>query len=201
MDAFTLPSIPGELAWQNRPLEWKVDPADGLSILAGAATDWFADPKGGGLQDNAPCALFQPDAKDFLLSARVTVEFRSTFDAGVLQMRAREDTWGKLCFEYSPQGKPTIVSVVTRGVSDDCNSTPVEGNSIRLRASRDGATFAFHYSLDGKYWHLVRYFSLGAVETVQAGFSAQSPTGKGCHAVFSEISYRRGTLADIRNGE
>jgi regulation of enolase protein 1 (concanavalin A-like superfamily) len=201
MDTFSLPSIPGELAWHSRPLEWKVDPGNNLSILAGAETDWFTDPKGGLLRDNAPCALFTPDATDFLLSARVTVEFQSAFDAGVLQLRARQDVWGKLCFEYSPQGKPMVVSVVTRGVSDDCNSTPIDGNSVRLRIARDGATFAFHYSLDGKYWHLVRHFSLGALEGVRAGFSAQSPTGKRCRAVFSEIAYRRGVLGNIRSGE
>ena len=71
---------------------------------------------------------------------------------------------------------------------------------IRDRA-RTPRTLAFHYSTDGRFWHFVRYFSLGLTDVLRAGFSAQSPTGAACRAVFTEISYRAGTLADNRSGE
>ena len=48
---------------------------------------------------------------------------------------------------------------------------------------------------------MVRYFTLGTMDRLRVGFSAQSPTGKKCTAVFSEICYREGVLADNRNGE
>ncbi len=201
MTAFTLPSVPGELYWKNPPLDWKVEPGPSLAILAGEATNWFVDPGGTVAEDNAPAALFAPPNENFLLSAKVTVEFASTFDAGVLQVRERDDLWGKLCFEYSPQRQPMIVSVVTRGASDDCNSVPVQGHTVFLRIARNAQTFAFHYSLNGRYWHMVRYFTLGQLGALRVGFSAQSPTGQQCRAVFSEIAYRVGTLADNRNGE
>jgi hypothetical protein len=51
-----------------------------------------------------------------------SVEFASVYDAGVLLVHASERQWAKLCFEYSPQQRPTLVTVVTRGTSDDCNS-------------------------------------------------------------------------------
>jgi regulation of enolase protein 1 (concanavalin A-like superfamily) len=93
-----------------------------------------------------------------------------------------------------------IVSVVTRGVSDDCNSVPVKTDTVWLRIAQTERATAFHYSLDGKWWSFVRYFSLGAHHELRAGFSSQSPTGKGCRVEFSEISYRPGTLSDLRSG-
>jgi regulation of enolase protein 1 (concanavalin A-like superfamily) len=115
---------------------WSYEPERGLSILAGAHTDWFTDPKGGAIQDNAPCALFTAPDENFLLSARVSVAFAATFDAGVIQVRVANDLWAKLCFEYSPQGHPMIVSVVTRGMSDDCNSVELDCSEIYLRVAR-----------------------------------------------------------------
>lgn len=201
MTNLIIPTLPGALQWHIPPLEWSYEPDKGLSILAGARTDWFADPAGGPAQDNAPCALVSAPDDHFLLSARVAVAFAATFDAGVLQVRVTDELWAKLCFEFSPQGHPMIVSVVTRGRSDDCNSVEVDRAAIYLRVARTPRTLAFHYSYDGHFWHLVRYFSLGTVLSPQVGFSAQSPTGEKCTAVFSEISYRAGTLNDNRSGE
>lgn len=201
MTRFTLPGIPAELHWQNPPAEWSLDPQARLSILAGAHTNWFIDPGGNPAEDSAPGALFAPPEASFLLSAKAEVGFAATFDAGVLQLRERDDLWAKLCFERSPQGQPMIVSVVTRGVSDDCNSEPIAGNAVYLRIAKTPRLLAFHFSRDGRDWHLVRYFTLGALENLRVGFSSQSPRGRGCKTVFSEISYRAGSLKDYRSGE
>jgi regulation of enolase protein 1 (concanavalin A-like superfamily) len=198
---FTLPAIPGELKWANEPLDWAIGPDGSLSIVAGEATDWFIDPNGAYENANTPAALFSPPDSSFLLSARVGVDFGSTFDAGVLQVRAGADQWAKFCFEFSPDRQPMIVSVVTRGISDDCNSVVIDGHEVYLRVAATPATIAFHYSLDGKLWHLVRYFALDRKSALQVGFSSQSPTGKRCGAVFSEIDYVAGRLKDNRSGE
>ena len=145
--------------------------------------------------------MFSPPDQNCLLSAKVTVGFNATFDAGVLFVYADDQRWAKLCFEYSPAGKPMIVSVVTRGISDDCNSLSIDNNSVYLRLYLQGDRMAFHYSEDGDYWNMVRHFTIGDLERVRIGFSVQAPTGKGCRAEFSEISYRAALLADIRNGE
>lgn len=202
MTTLTLPSLPGDLQWKNDPVDWKVGPDNSLSITAGAKTDWFVEPSGSTwVSTNAPAALFTPRDEHFLLNARVTVNFASTFDAGVLLLYEREDLWAKLCFEYSPQNQPMIVSVVTRGLSDDCNSTVIDGNTVYLRVAQMGEAFGFHYSLDGTYWNMVRYFTLGQVENLQVGFEAQSPTGEGCTVDFSEITYRPDLLKEMRTGE
>jgi regulation of enolase protein 1 (concanavalin A-like superfamily) len=201
MTTFNLPSIPGEFHWHIPPLDWNSKPETGLSITAGAKTDWFIDPDGSYCKDNAPCALFTPPDPEFILSARVSVGFGATYDAGTFQIRFQDDLWAKLCFEFSPQKKPMVVSVVTRGVSDDCNSVEIERPEIFLRVAHTPQTLVFHYSHDGRFWNFVRYFTLGPMEELRAGFSAQSPTGEKCTAVFSEINYRPGRLKDNRSGE
>src|SRR6185312_203685 len=52
-----------------------------VRIVAGPGTDWFTDPGGRPPSFNAP-ALAGPQEGRFRLSARVTVAFGSTFDAG-----------------------------------------------------------------------------------------------------------------------
>ena len=100
------------------------------------------------------------------------------YDAGVLLLHAAERDWAKLCFKYPPQLKPTAVTVVTRGTSEDCNSFEVDGSTLWLRITRSGTAWAFHASTDGAWWRLMRYFTLG-LELVRVGFLAQSPTGGG----------------------
>lgn len=170
-----------------------------VTLTAAARTDWFVDPATGEATLDAEAQL-EPVVGDFTLGAHVEVDFAATFDAGVLVVWRDQRTWAKLCFEYSPEREPMVVSVVTRGVSDDANSAVIGGNAVWLRIARIGGAFAFHYSLEGKRWHLVRHFALGGDGELQAGFLAQSPTGDGCSARFTHVRVRRETLADIRSG-
>lgn len=200
-DVITLPAFPVPLRPLNTPVSWQVDGDDALTITAGARTDLFADPGGPDRFGNAPALIGRLDG-DFTLSARIKTDLTATYDAGVLLLYAGEHTWAKFCLELSPQGKPTIVSVVNRGVSDDCNSLPVEGDDlrdVRLRISRVGTAFAFHAAIGTDFWHLIRYFALDGDPEV--GFLAQSPTGEGCTVRFEEIRYTAKRLTELRNGE
>ena len=182
----------------DQPLS--LPPAGPLSIAAGAGTDLFVDPGGGEPVLSAPRLLAAAPAGDFQLSARVTVDFADTFDAGVVLLWAHEHAWAKLCFERSPQGEPMVVSVVTRGVSDDANAFPVEGRRVWLRVARLGPAHAFHASTDGLRWRFVRHFAMDPVDGLRVGFLAQSPAGAGCTAVFDDVGYRLERLADLRSG-
>jgi regulation of enolase protein 1 (concanavalin A-like superfamily) len=172
----------------------------GLVVTGGPGTDLFVDPAGTGAPPDAGRLLGLPPDGDFRLSARVTVDFQATYDAGCLLLYADETHFAKLCFEYSPQNRPTAVTVVTRGTSDDCNSFEVAGDTLWLRVLRAGPAWAFHASTDGTWWRLLRYFALDAPAPVKAGFLAQSPTGTGCTATFAEIAYSAGAPADLRDG-
>ncbi|MCP4400360.1 MAG: DUF1349 domain-containing protein [bacterium] len=200
MTSFSLHAIPSELSFEVAPVDWNLNEEETLSITSGAETDLFTAPDGRVTIDNSARALFVPQ-EDFLLSAKVKVDFASQFDAGVLILYDTEKAWAKLCFEYSPQQQPMVVSVVNRDFSDDCNSVPVDGNEVYLRVSGKDRAFAFHFSTDGKFWHMVRFFSLGELQNLRIGFSSQSPTGQGCRSEFSEIHYGPNILTDNRNGE
>jgi regulation of enolase protein 1 (concanavalin A-like superfamily) len=192
-------SLPLALSWQPEPVSFEAGETS-LSAEAGARTDLFVDPGSGAEHLNAP-RLLGPVAGDFMLAARVGVDFRSTFDAGVLLLHAHERAWAKLCLELSPEGQPTVVSVVTRGVSDDCNSFATDGNDAWLRIARLGSAFAFHASTDGAQWELVRHFALDSEHELAVGFLVQSPLGEGCTARFDEIAFAPVRLADIRSGD
>jgi regulation of enolase protein 1 (concanavalin A-like superfamily) len=182
----------------DQPLDLFRLPAS-LSMTAGAGTDLFVDPQGAPPALNAPRVLARP-AGDFQLGARVTVDFAATYDAGVLVLYAHDGAWAKLCFERSPQGEAMVVSVVTRGVSDDANAFGVAGRQAWLRVSRLGPAFAFHASTDGSYWRFVRHFALEPADGLSVGFLAQSPTGSGCAVQFDRIAYRPERLGDLRGG-
>jgi regulation of enolase protein 1 (concanavalin A-like superfamily) len=108
--------------------------------------------------------------------------------------------WAKFCLELSPQGLPMIVSVVTRGVSDDCNAFAVNG-PVYMRIAKLEKAYAFHVSQDGSSWDLIRYFKLEDNPNVQLGFEAQSPTGNGCTASFRDIRFEARLLKELRSGE
>jgi len=198
MDSITISKLPSPAHWLNPPQSWDVSPEDELTISAPAKTDWFIDPQGAVNVSNAPALLF-PVSRPCMLSAQVTVEHVATYDAGVLMVYESPQAWAKLCLELSPQEIPTIVSVVTKGVSDDCNSFPMKG-PIYMRIAKLEKAYAFHVSENGEEWNLIRYFNLEDGTNTQMGFLAQSPTGEGCTASFSGIQFEEKLLADIRSG-
>ena len=196
--SFSLESLPEKLDWIENPISFTYE-SGALDIQSGPKTDMFIDPLGEYIALNAPKAVFIPD-EFFQLSAKVHVDFNSDYDAGVLILYANETQWAKLCFEYSPQKEPMVVSVVTHEISDDANSTVISGSTVFLRVSGLGKACVFHYSLDGKFWHFVRYFHMETKDPPRIGFSSQSPTGEGCYVKFTDIVYKDNKLEDLRNG-
>jgi regulation of enolase protein 1 (concanavalin A-like superfamily) len=186
---------------------WTVDDRAGtVAGTAPARTDLYVNPAGADSADaqsllNAATLLGLPPAGDFQFSARVTVGFRAQYDAGVLLLWLDDHHWAKLCFEFSPAQDPMVVSVVTRGVSDDANAFTVPGRSVWLRVSRIGGVYAYHASTDGTSWTMVRVFSLtDEPARHQVGFEVQSPTGDGCTVTFDDVRFASRTLSDLRDG-
>jgi hypothetical protein len=194
-----LAGFPTTFRWSADPSSWYTA-ENKLEIGAGPMTDLFVEPLGDGVpQLNAPRLLGDLDG-DLRLQAHLRVGFAATYDAGALLVWVDETNWAKLCFERSPQGNNMVVSVVTRGRSDDANGFTVNSDEVWLRVSRMGHAFAFHASTDGSYWDLVRYFTLWPLPRVAYGFVSQSPTGTGCTSTFREISWSPDRLAGLRDG-
>lgn len=192
-----------ELGWLDHAGDATVE-REMLTMVAGPKTDWFNDPAGPTRVANAP-ALMCRVSGDFQLEATINVDFAATFDAGVLFIHQTADDWAKLCFEYDPTGQPMVVTVVTRGVSDDSNGLAVMGNTVRVRISRFGTALAFHFArtgLDGTTsWVLSRLFALRSPALpMRVGFLTQSPTGDGCTARFGNVVFASTTLLDPRDG-
>ena len=198
-DALMLPTIPHTLHWETPAVHHAVNADGALVMSAGPRSDHFIDPRGAVSITNSPRLLGTPDAT-FLLSAHAHGELIATYDAAVLMLYVSEHSWAKLCLELSPQGEPMIVSVVTNGLSDDCNSVVLASADAWLRVAGLGNAFAFHYSLDGETWHFVRHFTLHERANLRAGFSVQSPTGEGCTVTYSRIRYQPVALEDLRSG-
>jgi regulation of enolase protein 1 (concanavalin A-like superfamily) len=199
-DPVTIATLPHPLRWHGNPQQWQLSPDSTLTITAGQQTDWFIDPDTGTVKSNAPALLMGVDAP-CMLAAQVSANHTATYDAAVLAVYQSSQVWAKLCLELSPQGQVMVVSVVTRGVSDDCNAIPVAGSQAYLRLAKLDRAYAFHYSPDGRRWQMIRYFSLGDDPHAEIGFLAQSPTGENCTAVFSAVAYRSEKLMDIRSGD
>ena len=176
-----------------------MQPETHFSLEAGPKTDLFTAPDKSAVLENATIQLFDVEG-DFQLLARVSAPLTSTYDAGALVVYASPDAWGKLALERSPQGEPTIVSVVTRGVSDDANSFAMPQNTAWLRVSRIGETFAFHASDDGLWWSLIRWFTIPGGREAQPGVLAQSPTGDGLLVRFDNVELRPEPVAELRDG-
>jgi uncharacterized protein len=192
----SIPGIPGSLNWQNTPRAWNLDARNVLTIASSAKTDWFVDPFDGTVAKTAPILLFTP-GPDYVLSSKVTVKFATKWDAGALMVWGDDQHWAKLSFELSPDGKPTLVTVVTRGLSDDCNSLSLPGDSAYLRIAKSANTYIFYFSTDGQNWQILRTFILDTQLPMRVGFESQSPAGAGTVVKFSAITYDPHRIGNI----
>ena len=197
----SIAALPMPLRWLTEPQSWSIPDATSLLVDAGPRTDWFVDPQLSAEPTlNAPALVGDPSG-DFLLSARVTVDFAATYDAGVLALYASDRIWAKLCFEYSPQREPMVVSVVTRGVSDDCNSFVVDGprsgfesrasdrrsRSTRRPTASGGASSATSRSRPAP--------------SRRSGSPPSRRRAKGAPSRSSRSRYEAARLGDLRSGE
>jgi regulation of enolase protein 1 (concanavalin A-like superfamily) len=176
---------------------------DGAVISASAETDWFFHPNGQVRLSNVPSLFIETDAQVISLRALVTVEFAGSYDAGALFVQTAEDHWAKLAYEFSPQAIPTVVSVVTKGVSDDCDGPRVPAGQVWLRVYVDGNIVNFHFSEDGTFWRFNRTFALprSLDGKIKLGLSAQAPLGNGSRATFRNVTVNHDAISNFRNGQ
>jgi len=196
--AITLKAIPFPCAWVNPPKEFKEISGNALSILAANGTDLYNDCGGASKIASAPMLLFEPDPQ-FVLTAAVSVDFKHEFDGGFLVIYEGENHWGKLLFEKSHGGPLSVCSAVTSTFSDDTVNTQVSVKKVWLRIARTEDKVVFYLSQDGKRWNYIRYFHFQGKAKV--GFASQSPDGRQCNAVFTQISYSPTAPKDFWTGE
>jgi hypothetical protein len=172
-----------------------------IEIEAPENCDFFIDMQSMKEFDNAPF-YYEKRKGDFVMRVKVRPEFRKNYDAGGLFVYDSGKKWIKLEFELTDLGYPSIVSVVTDKVSDDCNGEPMpDRKEVWLQVARKGDNWTLHHSENGKKWKMARYFQLKMRETVKVGLEAQSPRGKGCKAEFTNLKIGDNDLKDMRKGK
>lgn len=192
-------SIPFKMFWENTPQNYSVTDSS-LTITAGEKTDMFRDPNVTYNTDNAPKLLFKPD-KDFVLTASIEHSFTSKWDGGAIVLKQDSLNWVKFCFEKDYTGAGRVVSVVTKNISDDCNSVKILTNKVFYKIAKADNVITLYYSLNGSEWFLIRHFQFDATGDFCVGFLAQSPTGKRCEVTFSNISYIAKKIKDPYAGD
>ncbi len=198
-DKLTITTIPHALQWEIKPLNYSLK-QDELLMVAGEKTDMFRDPKVTYNTDNAPKLLFKPD-ENFVLSAAIEHTFANKWDGGALVIKADSLHWIKFCFEKDYTGARRVVSVVTKNISDDCNSVELTSNKVYYKIAKADQVITLYYSTNGTNWFLVRHLQFEAKSPVKVGFLAQSPTGTRCEVKFSEIRYQAKKIKDPYLGE
>jgi Uncharacterized conserved protein len=188
-----------DFKWDN---ESRIIKQEGSTLLLEAHPnkDYFVNPEDGAKTLNA-AYYYKMVTGDFVLRAKVTHEFTSTYDACAFLAMQDDTTWGKLCFEKSDFETNAVVSVVTRGVSDDANSVNIDGKTVWLQMVRKGNIFGLHYSVDGEKFYMVRLFKLDCDDTIKVGLVAQSPTGDGGEFLFENITLENRRVENVRAGQ
>ena len=189
-------AVPFSLEWLRPPAEWHAEPAR-LVVSAPAQTDWFIDPISARPVRTAPVLVGLPPTGDFTWEAHVVIDGDAMFDAAGLFVYQDDDHWAKLAVEVTAAG-PTIVSVVTATLSDDCNSTVLAQSSARLRLARVGEAIAFHASARR---------ALGTrpgLPTAGRGATHRLPLPgsdrRRVHGELRRIAFAARSLGDIRDG-
>ena len=198
-DSLHIASIPYGLYWDNAPQRFALKNNE-LIIVAGAKTDMFRDPNVTYNTDNAPKLLFTAD-ENFVLTASVEHSFASKWDGGAIVIKQDSLNWIKFCFEKDYTGARRVVSVVTKHISDDCNSVEITANKVFYKVAKADNVVTLYYSIDGIKWFLIRHLQFDTTNGFKVGFLAQSPTGKSCEVKFSNITYSATKIKDPYAGE
>jgi uncharacterized protein len=195
-------AIPYLMHFENVPLDYQIINDNHIKLSAPANTDLFISPDGKYEINKSPRLLFKPDS-DFILTAKIMLEFKAKWDAGLLIIYNDNTHYAKFCFESDFKGQPRVVSVVCNETADDCNSITMNKDEVyyRILGSTKNNTFSFYYSADGKSWFPIRSFKLYKTDNLSIGFSAQSPTGKECSVDFLNIDLQERKPVDWWQGD
>lgn len=194
-----LSGVPFPMHWENKPLSYQIKEKS-ILVIAGPKSDMFRDPNVTYNTDNAPKLVFTPD-EDFVFSTSVEHAFANKWDAGGIVLKQDSLNWVKFCFEKDYTGANRVVSVVTKDISDDCNSVELKSTKVYFRIAKAGNVITLYYSIDAITWLLVRHFQFNVTRPLQLGLIAQSPTGDSCKVTFGDISYQNKKIKDPYSGE
>lgn len=179
------------LTWANDPLSFQITDST-LIVDVAKGTDFFYNPEDGSIVATAPF-LHKKIKGDFVAKALVQPDFSAQWNAVALMVHIDSLNWIKFAFENSDATGPSIVTVVTKGTSDDANGVILEDQDrIWLAMARKNDIYSMHWSKDGKDYKMARLTAMPDSSEVKIGLEMQSPVGeKATHLLhFFEIENR-----------
>ena len=190
----------GDFKWLNEPE--KFDIKDGtLTVTAYKGTDFFNNPEDGSITSTAPL-LYKEVSGDFVVQALVQPDFSSLWNAVALMIHIDNDNWIKFAFENSDATGRSMVSVVTKGVSDDANGVVLtDQDRIWLKVVRKNNIYSMHWSLDGHNFKMTRLTNLPPAASVKVGVEFQCPVGNAATHVVEYFGIEKRTVLDLRKGK
>lgn len=186
-----------ELDWLNEPESYQIMDSS-LSVTVKKGSDFFNNPEDNSIVASAPF-LYKRIKGDFVAKAIVQPDFTSQWNAVALMVHCDSLNWIKFAFENSDATGPGIVTVVTKGTSDDANGVVLNKQTqIWLAIARKNNIYSMHWSKDGKSYKMARLTSLPMMSEVKIGIEVQSPVGdEATHTIlFFETEER--TVKNLR---
>ena len=188
------------LSWMNEPQLYSLGEGI-LNVVAEKGTDFFNNPEDGSVTATAPFLCREMDG-NFVATAVVRPDFSSQWNAVSLMMMMDTQHWIKFAFENSDATGNSIVTVVTRDVSDDANGVVLHHtDTVWLRMIRKGDIYSMLWSLDGAEYKMARLAKMPSAGTVKIGVEAQSPVGESAAHDILHFEVEERTVADLRKGE
>ena len=190
----------GELQWMYEPESFSFENGR-LQVIAEKGTDFFNNPADSTITSTAPL-LYKSISGDFVAKALVQPDFSSMWNATALMVHINNENWIKFAFENSDATGPTIVSVVTKGVSDDANGVILmDQDQVWLKLVRKGNTYSMLWSSDEKAYKMARLTTLPVVDSVKIGIEMQCPVGESATHEIIYFGIEERTVQDLRKGK
>lgn len=188
-----------DLKWIHEPKSFTIENGT-LNVVAEKGTDFFNNPEDNTITATAPL-LFKQIEGDFVALALVRPDFSSMWNAAALMVHIDNDNWIKFAFENSDATGKSIVSVVTKNVSDDANGVILKDqDQIWLKVVRKDNIYSMLWSLDGKDFKMARLCKMPAVDSVKVGIEVQCPVGESATHEINYFGIEKRTIKDLRKG-
>ena len=188
------------MQWLNQPAQFDISD-NVLQIITAKGTDYFNNPEDSSITATAPF-LHTDIQGDFVAKALVQPDFSSMWNAVCLMVYIDSLHWIKFAFENSDATGPSVVSVVTRNVSDDSNGAILNDHeSIWLKLIRKGDVYSMLWSSDDVEYKMARLSRMPPATKVKIGIEAQCPVGTSASHQVLSFSVVNKTVDDLRKGE
>ncbi|NNJ89570.1 MAG: DUF1349 domain-containing protein [Eudoraea sp.] len=183
--------------WLNEPQSYKIVD-NSLVVTVAKGTDFFNNPEDDSITSSAPF-LYKILEGDFVAKVLVRPDFSSQWNAVALMVYLDDLNWIKFAFENSDATGPGIVTVVTKGTSDDANGVIIENmDEIWLAIVKKNDIYSMHWSEDGENYTMARLTKMTESEEVKIGIEFQSPVGDTATHTVRYFETEMRTIQDLR---